>query len=118
MRTEDLIEIKTKACSGPYVKREAETFMAIKLPDITLAGYNSKLHMHVYRIDMLEREIIPLKRIDTINGLSVLAEAVTQWEVIGSKGNKYTVNLTGKGYTCTCPGYTFRKTCKHIEGVK
>ena len=34
-------------------------------------------------------------------------------EVKGSKGNSYFVNLEEK--TCTCPGYTFRGTCKHIQ---
>ena len=32
--------------------------------------------------------------------------------VISSKGQEYTVNLT-EG-TCTCPGYTYRGTCKHL----
>lgn len=31
--------------------------------------------------------------------------------VAGSKGNVYTVNT--RLNTCTCPGYTFRGTCKH-----
>jgi hypothetical protein len=33
-------------------------------------------------------------------------------EVKGSKGNSYFVDADTK--TCTCPGYTFRGTCKHI----
>ena len=32
--------------------------------------------------------------------------------VRGSKGQIYTVNLS-EG-TCTCPGYTYRGTCKHL----
>lgn len=40
-------------------------------------------------------------------------------EVQGSNGKVYllTKNPNGK-YTCTCPGYTFRHTCKHINGIK
>ena len=34
-------------------------------------------------------------------------------KVEGSKGNIYYVD-TEKG-TCTCPGFTFRGTCKHVK---
>jgi hypothetical protein len=40
-------------------------------------------------------------------------------EVQGSNGKVYllTKNSFGK-YSCTCPGFTFRHTCKHIQDVK
>ena len=117
-KIEDIIKIKTKATHGPYVQHEAEEFNCIKLQVPELHGINSKLHMHILRLDRFEREIIPLRRIEAVNGVMLVADAQTQWIVQGSKGNKYTVKLTGKGYSCTCPGYTFRKTCKHIEGIK
>jgi hypothetical protein len=35
--------------------------------------------------------------------------------VIGSKGQKYFVSTLPSGRTtCTCPGFSFRKTCKHL----
>jgi hypothetical protein len=34
-------------------------------------------------------------------------------QVQGSKGSVYTVNL--ELGTCTCQGYTFRGTCKHVK---
>ena len=33
-------------------------------------------------------------------------------KVTGSKGNIYSIDTDEK--TCTCPGYTYRGTCKHI----
>lgn len=43
------------------------------------------------------------------------------WNVKGSKGNKYVVTRTASKWDCTCPGFTFRKTCKHVSelsGIK
>lgn len=40
---------------------------------------------------------------------------VKVFEVSGSKGNKYIVTKDNKGWTCTCPGFQFRKACKHIS---
>lgn len=38
-------------------------------------------------------------------------------EVKGSNGNSYQVDP--EAHTCTCPGFTFRGSCKHItEAVK
>lgn len=39
----------------------------------------------------------------------------TKIEVKGSKGNSYWVDTVEK--TCTCPGYTFRGNCKHVEEI-
>ena len=40
------------------------------------------------------------------------------WEVEGSKGNVYKVTLTGDRWSCTCPGFRWRNSCKHIEAKK
>ena len=37
--------------------------------------------------------------------------------VTGSNGNTYTVIKQGNRVTCSCPGYSFRKTCKHLAMV-
>jgi hypothetical protein len=37
--------------------------------------------------------------------------------VLGSKGDRYVVTTFPNGNkTCTCMGYSYRKTCKHIRG--
>ena len=40
------------------------------------------------------------------------------WTIKGSKGNLYTVKLSEGSYSCTCPGFSFRRKCRHIEEVK
>ena len=37
-------------------------------------------------------------------------------EIDGTKGAKYYLNIELK--TCTCPGYTYRGTCKHIKELE
>jgi hypothetical protein len=114
---DDVVEIKTKACASPYVRREAETFMALRLEIPNLAGISDKVHLHILRLDRFEREILPLNRIDTINGKPV-EKPQTEWSVKGSKGKEYTVRLTGSGYKCNCMGFKFKKHCSHIDGIK
>lgn len=39
-------------------------------------------------------------------------------EVVGSKGNVYKVVVdTELGNSCSCVGYTYHRTCKHIKSV-
>lgn len=39
--------------------------------------------------------------------------------VKGSKGNKYKVTIDARGNkTCTCTGFGYRRTCRHINEVK
>jgi len=37
--------------------------------------------------------------------------------VPGSKGSSYVVTIDGHKKTCTCPGFSFRRNCKHILAV-
>ena len=39
-------------------------------------------------------------------------------EVAGSGGKKYYLTKSGSRWRCTCPGYTFRHTCKHTAAQK
>jgi len=40
-----------------------------------------------------------------------------QWTVNGSKGNTYLVIRQKGQYNCTCTGFTYRKSCRHIIEV-
>jgi len=46
-----------------------------------------------------------------------LAEVLT-YDVVGSKGNTYTVTNDRGAWTCTCAGFGFRRKCRHITEVK
>jgi hypothetical protein len=37
--------------------------------------------------------------------------------VEGSKGNQYTVERINGMISCSCPGYKFRKDCKHMKEI-
>lgn len=50
----------------------------------------------------------PFKAVDTVEDPAII-------KVQGSKGQTYTVNT--EEMTCSCPGFTFRGTCKHITEV-
>ena len=43
---------------------------------------------------------------------------VHTYEVQGSTGNTYTVTQDGDTWTCTCPGFGWRRKCRHITEVK
>lgn len=40
------------------------------------------------------------------------------WQVQGSKGNQYFVNLSAGHWSCTCPGHGFRGRCRHVEEIQ
>jgi hypothetical protein len=54
-------------------------------------------------------KVNPFKRIDTPVNPAII-------QVQGSKGETYTVNT--EEHTCTCPGFTFRGTCKHTKEME
>jgi hypothetical protein len=38
--------------------------------------------------------------------------------VKGSNGKEYSITKIGSKYTCTCPGFSFRGKCKHVDNLK
>jgi len=46
--------------------------------------------------------------------------SIAEWEVASDSrsGGSYTVILNGGHYECNCLGFTYRKSCRHINKVK
>ena len=68
---------------------------------------------------------IPIERITNIeynDGRIALKEDkvgdVKSWTVQGSRGNSYVVVRTIHRWSCTCPGFQFRKSCRHIKELQ
>lgn len=40
------------------------------------------------------------------------------WCVRGSGKKSYMITKKGNAWSCTCPGFTYRKRCKHVDAKK
>lgn len=65
---------------------------------------------------------IPLERIINIEHAdgrvaqkTKIQDDTRTWSVEGSRGSKYVVAQTKNSWSCSCPGFQFRKTCRHIN---
>mgnify|MGYP003656435725 CR=1 FL=1 len=73
------------------------------------------------------REPIPVPEGTTMETLSdfvifdpaieAINEVKDRWKVEGSTGNIYTVTKLGSRLHCSCPGFAFRKDCKHTKKI-
>ena len=111
-----VVTIVTKPVSTPYVKRPVETFKAIVLPDAVIPGIDQKSHIRVLK-DNLHTEIIRLDRIATIDGKSI-EPPKNKWKVKGSGTAVHTVTRNGDIYSCTCKGFFYRRSCRHVREIK
>lgn len=66
--------------------------------------------------------VMNLSLIEDIQFLSGTGQEIDttaqSWQVAGSRGNTYTVNRTRSTWICTCPGFQFRKSCRHISELR
>ena len=40
---------------------------------------------------------------------------IKTYKIPGSAGNVYTITISEKMINCSCPGFTYRRKCRHIE---
>lgn len=64
--------------------------------------------------------VISPKSILSIDGkkFKAVLPKVKSWKIAGSKGSTYVVTESNGHYTCTCTGFQFRKSCKHLGMIK
>lgn len=66
--------------------------------------------------------VIAKKDIISINGdtSSYVEPTVTNrsWLVCGSRGQHYNVEKVDNQWSCTCPGFSFRRECKHVTSLQ
>jgi len=69
--------------------------------------------------DTIKIRVIDINLVSDIELISGSMEEIDTnvkvYEIAGSKGNKYIVTKSNKGWDCTCPGFQFRKQCKHVS---
>jgi hypothetical protein len=93
-----------------YTGRVVSDHRAIKPGQIGLTNDDPKFDLRV----------IDLERIVGFED-TVVAPSKTEsktWTVQGSKDKTYTVTLDHGRYECTCPGFQFRRSCKHVDEKK
>jgi hypothetical protein len=119
------IKVRVKYWQGPkmippspgFCEYEGEIVKSYKwLTDREFCITGNKDHpIRVINMDLVED-------IEMLKGtFAEVDTGVKVFTVNGSKGNSYIVTRNSKGWNCTCPGYQFRRQCKHVSelgGVK
>jgi hypothetical protein len=111
---QETTKYKDSIPSGVYLLSDDKTKMFAYIAP----GQNSvKEFKSSIRIDTRGRTFKP---VPNTFGYKIEKETVTnpQWTVMGSKGDKYIVEKTENGLTCTCSGFRFRGDCKHVKEIK
>jgi hypothetical protein len=68
--------------------------------------------------DQMPIRVINLAKVRKITfrtgGAKTLNTSTKTFTIMGSKGDKYLVTRNPAGWSCTCKGFEFRKSCRHI----
>lgn len=74
---------------------------------------------HPIRIDSRGRKFVQVRNdiYGWIDEDEVSEEVGPSWQVKGSKGDVYIVRKDNNQYNCSCSGFKFRGSCKHIKEI-
>ena len=100
-----------------YYLNDEKSFMVgyIKQGTVDLFKFKKPI-----RIDTRGRKFNLLKMKGEPDSVYFGEKEETKKDVItvqGSNGKEYYIEKVGTKYTCTCPGFTFRHTCKHVTDM-
>lgn len=88
-----------------YIKAGTDAVFTFKRPiRISTKGRKFKAVENTFNYTMPKDEIV--------------ADVGARWEVKGSKGDTYIVQKVDNQYNCTCSGFRFRGSCKHVTEIK
>lgn len=80
-----------------------------------ITGPNERISIRVIPMACVTELTVNTKQVD-LKTLKPLAPGILVIPVKSSKGKQtYVVTLTGAKGTCTCPGFQYRHTCRHIS---
>jgi hypothetical protein len=86
-----------------YTERNSEISPALKFPAVDEIPYIMDLREWANkRVRDYEKNHPKLPPIKT-------------YKIPGSNGMTYTIRISEKMISCSCPGFTYRRRCKHIE---
>ena len=86
-----------------YTERNSEISPALKFPAVDEIPYISNLREWAN------------KRVRDYEKNHTKLPPITTYRIPGSNGMTYTIRISEKMITCSCPGFTYRRRCKHTE---
>lgn len=111
----ELKDLKINKKTGQYIiEHPIRPAALVTLPDAKyLMPYWIKVDKD-FSLDMVEERRPKVKRLtDDIEHNKILGSFKSS-----SSDNIYNVKNTGGVITCTCPGYSFRRKCKHVAQIQ
>ena len=107
-------DYKDKVPNGIYLlddgKAKMYAFKAKGTGDI-------KVFRNPIRIDTRGRKFV-VSPVQFATGLKEPEPEGRTWIVKGSKGDEYKVSELNGNYSCSCSGFRFRGSCRHVENIR
>ena len=71
-----------------------------------------------FKVRVIDRSLIVNSQTQPLFALDELLFGITERrKVEGSKGAVYELTKTNGKWSCTCPGFEYRKDCKHVRAA-